>query len=439
VYGGGVASLQSSPVLIRCDFLNNLAHRYGGGLHAAGGTITMDSCRVDSNTAVYRGGGLCFHACEENVEHSVVIRNSVLSTFAFGGGVLCDSSTGGLTHCTLVLNSAARSGSRGGGLALLSSSVDVNSSLFAFSAGSGVLLHASWQSALSFCDFFGNVPAPLDGDVPPGLGILSRVNVNGDSCDATANLRSDPLLVDAASGDVSLMTGSPCIHAGDPALPLDADGTTGDIGALFHFQPYLPPSPFALRAPQDGDSVELDSAVTFRWQASVDGDRGDQVDYRLCIQWEDSQRTYARAETSIVVDFARLPLTGGSALEWWVMAHSTRPDMTVESESRFHLNLKPSDVSPGQASLPERFAFHGSYPNPFNAVTELRFDLPQPAHVRCVVCDVLGRVVAPLADSRFEAGNHRLTFDASGLSSGLYFARLQAGPLVATAKMVLVK
>jgi len=438
-YGGGLASLQSSPVLMRCDFLNNLAHRYGGGLYAAGGTITVDSCRVDSNTAVYRGGGLCFHACEGDVQHSVVIRNSVLSTFAFGGGVWCDSSTGSITHCTLVLNSASRSGSHGGGLVLWSSFMDVNSSLIAFSAGSGVFFYASRQSALSFCDVFGNVPAALDGDVPPGLGILSRVNVNGDSCDAAANLRSDPLLAEAASGDVSLMTGSPCIHGGDPALPLDADGTTGDIGAFFHFQPYVPPSPFALRAPQEGDSVELDSSLTFRWQTSVDGDRGDRVDYRLCIQWGDSQRTLACTETSLVVDFAQLPLTGGSVLEWWVTAHSPRPDTTVESESRFHLNLKPSDVSPGQASLPERFAFHGNCPNPFNAVTELRFDLPQPARVRCVVCDVLGRVVAQLADSRFEAGNHRLMFDASRLSSGLYFARLQAGPLVATAKMVLVK
>jgi hypothetical protein len=74
--------------------------------------------------------------------------------------------------------------------------------------------------------------------------------------------------------------------------------------------------------------------------------------------------------------------------------------------------------------LPEVYALHGNYPNPFNPSTRIAFSLPEQADVRLAVYDVLGREVAVLQHGPMPAGRHELTFDASGVPSGTYFYRM---------------
>ncbi len=90
-------------------------------------------------------------------------------------------------------------------------------------------------------------------------------------------------------------------------------------------------------------------------------------------------------------------------------------------------------------SVPSKFALHQNYPNPFNPGTVIRYELPEASAVKVQVFDVLGRVVATVVNERKEAGIYEAMFNASSLSSGTYFYRLQAGTFVETKKMVLVK
>ena len=76
---------------------------------------------------------------------------------------------------------------------------------------------------------------------------------------------------------------------------------------------------------------------------------------------------------------------------------------------------------------PLDYVLEGSFPNPFNASTTIRFGLPESAPVRLAVYDALGREVARLIDAVLEPGRHEVRFDASGLPSGVYVARLTAG------------
>jgi len=89
--------------------------------------------------------------------------------------------------------------------------------------------------------------------------------------------------------------------------------------------------------------------------------------------------------------------------------------------------------------LPEEFALRQNYPNPFNPTTLIRYDLPMDCQVRLEVCNILGQKVASLVDGKQKAGYKAATWDASSLSSGIYFYRLQAGDFSATRKMVLLK
>jgi hypothetical protein len=80
-----------------------------------------------------------------------------------------------------------------------------------------------------------------------------------------------------------------------------------------------------------------------------------------------------------------------------------------------------------------------SYPNPFNPHSHIRYQISEFSNVRLVVYALLGREVAVLVDERKEPGRHEVTFDGSGLSSGVYLCRLMTGQFIESRKMILAK
>jgi len=89
--------------------------------------------------------------------------------------------------------------------------------------------------------------------------------------------------------------------------------------------------------------------------------------------------------------------------------------------------------------LPEAFTLGQNYPNPFNPATTIRFELPQSGNVLLKVFSLLGQEVATLVNGRMNAGKHVVPFDASHLTTGVYFYTLSSGNFVATKKMILMK
>jgi parallel beta-helix repeat protein len=90
-------------------------------------------------------------------------------------------------------------------------------------------------------------------------------------------------------------------------------------------------------------------------------------------------------------------------------------------------------------AVPTLFASGQNFPNPFNATTIIQYSLPEAAHVVIEIYDLLGRRVETLFQGEQSAGYHRITWDASDYSSGLYFYRIQAGEFACIKKMVLLK
>jgi hypothetical protein len=87
----------------------------------------------------------------------------------------------------------------------------------------------------------------------------------------------------------------------------------------------------------------------------------------------------------------------------------------------------------------KEFALEGNYPNPFNPTTTIRYSLPAATRVSLKVYNAIGQEVAELVNGDLEAGVHSVQFNASGLASGIYFCRLQAGTIADTKKLVLSK
>ncbi len=90
-------------------------------------------------------------------------------------------------------------------------------------------------------------------------------------------------------------------------------------------------------------------------------------------------------------------------------------------------------------NLPGEISLDQNYPNPFNPSTVIRFGLPEKRPVSLVVYNTLGQEVAMLINGEQEAGYHEVRVDASRLSSGVYFYRLESGSFVVTKKLTVLK
>ncbi|MBN8584443.1 MAG: T9SS type A sorting domain-containing protein [Ignavibacteria bacterium] len=96
-------------------------------------------------------------------------------------------------------------------------------------------------------------------------------------------------------------------------------------------------------------------------------------------------------------------------------------------------------INNNNTGIPAAYSLSQNYPNPFNPVTNINFSLPNSSDVKLAVYDMLGQQVALLANGKFDAGSYTIDFDASQLTSGIYFYTLSAGSFKETKKMVIVK
>jgi hypothetical protein len=90
-------------------------------------------------------------------------------------------------------------------------------------------------------------------------------------------------------------------------------------------------------------------------------------------------------------------------------------------------------------NLPKNFKLEQNFPNPFNPITMIRVAIPYSCSVSLVIFNILGEQVATIYEDQLPAGEFDFSWNASGMSSGIYWYRLQAGEYTETRKMVLLR
>jgi hypothetical protein len=123
------------------------------------------------------------------------------------------------------------------------------------------------------------------------------------------------------------------------------------------------------------------------------------------------------------------------------------PSGTVQSFANVNPNVIYSLTEGGQllgvnktsSNIPDKFGLLQNYPNPFNPATVIGFQLVVNSFTSLKIYDILGKEVTTLVNEQLQPGSYEATFDASGLPSGTYFYKIQAGGFTATKKMILVK
>ncbi len=178
--------------------------------------------------------------------------------------------------------------------------------------------------------------------------------------------------------------------------------------------------------------------------------------YRVSVaaEIEGTASVYIHGDTPPYTNYGLQGFVVGPGNTQWETEFTTRGFSAPVSNARIRLSFMTpvggflyavslqkviSKESAGREITPAQFSLGPNYPNPFNPVTVISYDLPVTTQVSLKVYDLLGKEITALVDGMQDAGFKSVEFDASNLASGVYLYRLQAGDFVATRKLVVVK
>jgi len=428
--GGISCSYYSSPTIENCVIVGNIADFGYGGAICCGDYSSpwIEQCILKENTAAWAGGGVyCDYYCDLTLSYCIITENVCIS--GYGGGVNFERSSPTIQNCAVVYNTA---GEPGGGIACFAFAEVINSIVW------------------------GNTPDQIYGDPTVTYSDVQE------GWPGTGNIDADPVFVGPYNGDFHLRWYSPCIDAGDPSLT-DPDGTCSDIGAFYFDQHVLGivelyPHDSPIVIPSGGGSFVYDM-----WVFNFFGHpgRADIWTYAFVPGMGrygpiDLYRNVRIPADSIGMNDVSQNVPGPApAGDYVFVGYVGRYPSTIIDSSYFYFS-KEGSVSGGIGdwsssgllfkggdetafNLPSHYGLYQNYPNPFNASTVINYELPVDGHVRLEVYNTLGQRVATLVDSKQQAGYRSVVWDASKISSGLYFYKLTAGDFTESRRMMLVK
>lgn len=191
-------------------------------------------------------------------------------------------------------------------------------------------------------------------------------------------------------------------------------------GFTFTTVPAVPAAP-ALVTPASA-AAGVNRATRFVWRASVNANK-----YRLQVATDNAFATVV-TDTLVLDTTAVLatPLLANADYYWRVNAQNFGGAGAWSANQLFTtgtLLAVEEDVV-----IPTTYEMYQNYPNPFNPSTIIRYDVPATANVKIVIFDILGREVVTLTDGIQVAGRYNITWNASGVATGVYIYRMEARP-----------
>ena len=425
VEGGGIITENSSPTIRHNWIIDNAA------------------TRRPPNTSSAGGGGIRVGWGAPLIANNVIMRNAG----RYGGGVVLNFAPATLYNNILIQNTGGQDYG-GGGLWLNGSNelatgdnnvICGNSSVL---AGGGIYCVTMLLTARNFI-VWGNRAnqgaQQINGNTNDVQLTYSCVQGGRDG---NGNFAFDPMFADS---NLLLMPLSPCVDSGDSTI-LDPDNSRSDRGAYG--------GPGASTFPSF--SVSLISALSFNVTFPGGGpgveSRANAIllDRGAAAIYIDSARIAHSPEVTIEFAPNRLTPFGQDTVKMLWVANSNQPLadtlLVYHSDPVFDNPLRVilagaigSAVEPGSTERPDEFTLHQNFPNPFNAATEIRFELPVAARVKLEIFDLLGNLVRTLVDAPCEAGAHVVVWQPDTVASGAYLYRLRAGGFPQERLMVLVK
>jgi len=193
---------------------------------------------------------------------------------------------------------------------------------------------------------------------------------------------------------------------------------------------------FALKTDQTGLEVAVliddeNSEMESSLRMSVQGDNTWHT-YSVRLDSAELWTNYINGDGAIDADYVTL-----DALMFYAPNQSADRIIYLDALEAIKID---DPIEPAITIIPETFAFHPNYPNPFNAHTTLQFDIPNTSNVRLSVFNVNGQLISTLVNSQHSSGNYSYSWNCSNIPSGMYIAVMQVnGKVISSQKMLLVK
>lgn len=416
-YGGGVWANNSSTVFENCSFINNISNNNGGAVNYWGGSSSPEFYHTtfDGNSATANGGAIYIgsDAAGFQVEYCTFVNNSTANG---NGAAIQTNHPGTVINSTFYGNTATGdAGTLGIGDYVF---VDVYNSIF---WNEDITYEISGYA--SYSTLYHSLVQPMGDDGYDGLW-----NTEG-----FGNIDVDPLLTNPSEGDYTLTSDSPCKDAG--IADLDGDGVE-DLTDYNGSAPDMGAYETVIAAPSGLVAYPEETYVMLTWDPAVE----EGLQYYLL-----ERSTGVEFTENVTSNYVMTNYYEDNSLEYdteYFYRISYFNGNWSEVSDPVSVTLEFMSVKNNQ--LPEVFALHQNYPNPFNPVTNLSYDLPEDAMVNITIYDMMGMVVASLANSKQSAGFKTLQWDATNqsgmpISAGLYIYTIQAGEFNQTRKMILLK
>lgn len=215
----------------------------------------------------------------------------------------------------------------------------------------------------------------------------------------------------------------------------------------------VPMNTFSLQSPTSGSTVMVSqndpSIVQFKW-GSASSSTTVKYLFRIKKAGPTTELTYPSDGDGIdtVKSFRRsfldsmavsMGLTGDSVTCTWRVSSSNGVDTILTSPYVVYIRRTSVGINQISSIVPEKFNLYNSYPNPFNPKTIIKFDIAKSQFVKLAVFNMLGEEVTTLVNQSMTPGSYSIDFDAAGLSSGMYFYRIESQGYSQTKRMVLLK
>ncbi len=236
------------------------------------------------------------------------------------------------------------------------------------------------------------------------------------------NISEDPEFFGIEPYTYRLNSNSPAIDSGDPEFDNDPDGTRADMGYHYYNQNNSAP---LIRGFEPQDTILAVTNVSEYFSIDVSDD--DEMD-SLVYRWFHSGLIVG-SDPEIDIVF---PDTGNCQLSVVVM------DGTDADSVSWTVLVSPNSIIV-ESKPPIQYALHSPYPNPFNSVAMIPYELPEQSELQIDLFDLMGRRVESLYNGQKAAGHHRLLLKASGLASGVYVVRMTTPKFQKSMRIVQIK
>jgi len=228
-------------------------------------------------------------------------------------------------------------------------------------------------------------------------------------------------LIDSVAGNVKAYTDTKAVEGADYIYSIVAVSSNGATSGIGTEGATGTPITAPLKSPTNLTAIlQSDGKVLLSWECNSSIEDGCAIERSQNTNTSFSECGKANVGIHTFIDDKVI-----KGIKYYYRTAAFKGTLKSAYSNEVSVTAIISDIKEINDGIPNIFSLSQNYPNPFNPITKIKFGLPENANTKLIIYDILGREVTILVNEELEAGYHEVDFNASNLSSGVYFYRMQ--------------